>query len=223
MKTLKEGFEMANALLQELKETILTFQPEKAVEVTKKVLEAGIEPVEAVNVMGEGLNELGDRFQAMEVFLPEILEAASAFKKAMTLLEPEILKNAKDRAVRPKVVIGTVKGDVHTVGKDMVAIMLTVGGFDVKDLGADVDPSVFINEAQAWGADIIAASALMSTTVVNQKEIIIFLEAKHLRQQYKFMVGGGPCSSQWAESIGADGYGKDAVSAVEAAQKLVNM
>ena len=114
---------------------------------------------------------------------------------------------------KPKVVIGTVKGDVHAVGKDMVATMLTVGGFDVKDVGADVDSEVFITAAEEFGAQIIGLSALMSTTMPSQKEVIDFLEAKGLRNKYKVLVGGGPVTPQWAEQIGADGFSKDAVDA----------
>lgn len=212
------------ASVQKLKAAILDYDDATAVEAAREVIASGASPVDAVNAMGDALNEIGDKFQVMEVFLPEVLLASDAFKAAMRLLEPEILKAAETGGAgreRPKVVIGTVKGDVHTVGKDMVTTMLTVGGFEVKDLGVDVESSAFILEAEAFGARIIAASSLMSTTMPHQKEIIDFLRAKNLREKYKVMVGGGPCSQKWADAIGADGFSKDAVAAVDLARRLL--
>ena len=164
--------------------------------------------MDAIDAMGDALKVLGDKFQIMEVFLPEILLATDAFKAGLKVLEPELMKtiDAGSFQEKPKVVIGTVKGDVHAVGKDMVATMLTVGGFDVKDVGADVDSEVFISAAEEFGAQIIGLSALMSTTMPSQKEVI---------------VGGGPVTPQWAEQIGADGFSKDAVEAVELAKSLL--
>ena len=214
---------MADERIQRLKQAILDFDEEQAVNAAKDILEAGLPPIDGVNAMGDALNELGVKFQAMEVFLPEVLLASDAFKAAMSLFEPELLKAAKGAGgqERPKIVIGTVKGDVHTVGKDMVTTMLTVAGFDVKDLGVDVDSATFITEAQAFGAKLIGLLALMSTTMPYQKEVIEFLEAKNLRGKFKVMIGGGPCSQQWADSIGADGFSKDAVEAVALAKRLL--
>ncbi len=214
---------MSDEKIQKLKQAILDFDEEQAINAAKDILEAGLSPMDGVNAMGDALNELGVKFQAMEVFLPEVLLASDAFKAAMSLFEPELLKVAQGSGgqERPKIVLGTVKGDVHTVGKDMVTTMLTVAGFDVKDLGVDVDSATFITEAQAYGAKLIGLSALMSTTMPYQKEVIEFLEAKNLRDKFKVMIGGGPCSQQWADSIGADGFSKDAVEAVALAKKLL--
>ena len=214
---------MADERIQRLKQAILDFDEEHAVNAAKDILEAGLPPIDGVNAMGDALNELGVKFQAMEVFLPEVLLASDAFKAAMSLFEPELLKAAKGAGgqERPKIVIGTVKGDVHTVGKDMVPTMLTVAGFAVQDLGVDVDSATFITEAQAFGAKLIGLSALMSTTMPYQKEVIEFLEAKNLRGKFKVMIGGGPCSQQWADSIDADGFSKDAVEAVALAKRLL--
>ena len=214
---------MADEKIQRLKQAILDFNEEQAVNAAKDIIEAGLPPIDGVNAMGDALNELGVKFQAMEVFLPEVLLASDAFKAAMGLFEPELLKTASGAGgqERPKIVIGTVKGDVHTVGKDMVTTMLTVAGFDVKDLGVDVGSATFITEAQAFGAKLIGLSALMSTTMPYQKEVIEFLEAKDLRSKFKVMIGGGPCSQQWADSIGADGFSKDAVEAVALAKRLL--
>lgn len=215
---------MANAAsIQELRNAIMDFDEDAAVAAAEKVLKAGLPPMDAVNIMGDALKELGDKFQAMEVFLPEVLLATDAFKAGLKVLEPELLKavDAGDVAEKPKVVIATVKGDVHAVGKDMVATMLTVGGFDVKNLGADVDSEAVIAAAEEYGAQIIGLSALMSTTIPHQKEVIDFLTAKDIRGKYKVIVGGGSTTPQWAEQIGADGYSKDAVEAVELAKSLM--
>lgn len=215
---------MANAAsIQELRSAIMDFDEDAAVAAAEKVLKAGLPPMDAVNAMGDALKELGDKFQAMEVFLPEVLLATDAFKAGLKVLEPELMKavDAGNVAEKPKVVIATVKGDVHAVGKDMVATMLTVGGFDVKNLGADVDSEAVIAAAEEYGAQIIGLSALMSTTIPHQKEVIDFLTAKGIRGKYKVIVGGGSTTPQWAEQIGADGYSKDAVEAVELAKKLM--
>lgn len=207
--------------IQNLKEAVLAFDEDKAVECAKEVLEVGADVLKAVNSMGDALNELGDKFQAMEVYLPEVLLASDAFKSSMKLLEPELLKQAAPGEERHKVVIGTVKGDVHAVGKDMVAIMLTVAGYDVINMGVDVDSTAFINTAVDAGAKIIAGSALMTSTLPAQKQIIDFLDAQDLRDKIKVMIGGGPVSKDWAEKINADGFGNDAIEAVEVANKLI--
>ena len=208
---------MANvACIEELKNAILDFDEDAAVTAAEKIIKEGVSPMDAIDAMGDALKVLGDKFQIMEVFLPEILLATDAFKAGLKVLEPELMKtiDAGSFQEKPKVVIGTVKGDVHAVGKDMVATMLTVGGFDV-------DSEVFITAAEEFGAQIIGLSALMSTTMPSQKEVIDFLEAKGLRNKYKVIVGGGPVTPQWAEQIGADGFSKDAVEAVEPAKSLL--
>ncbi len=214
---------MANheELLKQLKKAVLEWDEEEAVKTAEEIVKAGADPIAALTIMGDALKELGDQFQAMEVFLPEVLIAADAFKAANKILGPEILKRSEAGKERPKVVIGTVQGDVHAVGKDMVGIMLTVGGFDVINLGVNVSSETFINTAINEGANLIGASALMTSTLPSQKQIIDFLEAKGVRDKIKIMVGGGPVSAQWAESIGADGHGQDAIEAVEIANKLL--
>lgn len=212
---------MANSI-QELKEAVFAFDDEKAVVCAQKVIDEGLPIMEAVDAMGDALRELGVQFQNMEVFLPELLMATDAFKAAMQLFEPELKKAASGmEGEAPRVVMATVKGDVHGVGKDMVSLMLGVEGFEVRDLGVDVDSETVIKRAEEFGAQIIGLSALMSTTIPHQKEVIDFLEAKGLRDKYKIMVGGGSTTPEWAEQIGADGYSKDALSAVALAKKLM--
>lgn len=212
-----------NAGLGKLQEAIMHFSTEEAVSAAEEVLKGGGDPLKAVEVMGDAMSELGRRFEKMECFLPEIVMASDALKGAMKVLQPEIQKLVESGAAgkkRPVVIIGTVKGDVHTVGKDMVATMLMTSGFDVVDLGHDVAPSAFLDKAKELSADIIAASALMSTTLPVQKDLIDFLNAKNVRQSFKVMVGGGVATKEWAERIGADGYGQDAIEGVEIAKKL---
>lgn len=211
--------------IADLKAAVEAFDEEAAVKAAEKVVASKESAVDAVNAMGDALTVLGDQFQKMEVFLPEILLATDAFKAALKVLEPELAKNVASGGVaeKPKVVIATVKGDVHAVGKDMVATMLTVAGFDVKNLGADVDSEAIINAAEDNGAKIIALSALMSTTIPYQKQVIEFLDAKGLRGKYKVIVGGGSTTPQWAEQIGSDGWSKDAIEAVGLAKKVLGI
>ena len=155
---------MAENILEKLKQTILDFDEDAALDAANEALAAGVDPVEAVGALADGLNELGDKFERMEVFLPEIMLASDAFKNALSVLEPEIKKRNTEGQKAIPVVIGTVQGDVHQVGKDMVATFLTTAGFDVHDLGVDVAPSRFLEEAKKLDAKIIAAASLMSTT-----------------------------------------------------------
>lgn len=208
-------------VLERLKNSILEFDEDEALEAAKAALDAGEDPIKAVDVMGDALNELGDKFQAMEVFLPEIILASDAFKNALSVLEPEIKKqNAGSETNKIPVVIGTVQGDIHQVGKDMVCTMLITAGFDVHDLGVDVAPSRFLEEANKLDAKIICASALMSTTRPVQKDLIDFLVAKGVRDKFKVFVGGGVVTQEWADEIGADYYSLDAIEAAEIAKRI---
>lgn len=211
--------------IDDLKKAVIDGDDDGAREYAAAAIAAGVPAMDAVNVMGDALRELGVQFQNMEVFLPEVLLATDAFKAGLAVLEPELMKAVDGAAPAKKIkaVIATVKGDVHAVGKDMVATMWTVAGFDVKNLGADVDSEYIVKAAEEFGADIIGLSALMSTTIPHQKEVIDFLEAKGLRSKYKVLVGGGSTTPQWAEQIGSDGFSKDAVEAVELAKKVMGV
>ena len=211
--------------IDDLKKAVIDGDDDGAREYAAACIAAGVPAMDAVNVMGDALRELGVQFQNMEVFLPEVLLATDAFKAGLAVLEPELMKTVDGAAPAKKIkaVIATVKGDVHAVGKDMVATMWTVAGFDVKNLGADVDSEYIVKVAEEFGADIIGLSALMSTTIPHQKEVIDFLEAKGIRSKYKVLVGGGSTTPQWAEQIGSDGFSKDAVEAVELAKKVMGV
>ena len=210
-------------VLGKLKQSILEFDEDAALAAAKEALAEGVDPVKAIGALAEGLNELGEAFEKMEVFLPEIMLASDAFKAALEVLEPELKKSRTEGAKAIPVVIGTIQGDVHQVGKDMVATFLTTAGFDVHDLGVDVAPSRFLEEAKKVGAKVIAVAALMSTTRPVQKDLIDFLEAKGVRQDYIVLVGGGVVTKEWADEIKADGYGQDAIATVEIAKKLLHV
>ncbi|MCC6346667.1 MAG: cobalamin-dependent protein [Nitrospirales bacterium] len=217
------GKQDKDAVMSKLHDAIMNFNEDEARSGAEEAVKSGADVLKAVEVMGDAMSELGKGFEKMEVFLPEIVMASGALKEAMKVLQPEILKLVASGTAgkkRPIVIIGTVKGDVHTVGKDMVATMMMTQGFDVVDLGHDVSPSAFLDKARELSATIIAASALMSTTLPVQKDLIDFLNAKNVRQNFKVMVGGGVATKEWAERIGADGYGQDAIEGVEIAKKL---
>lgn len=167
-----------------------------------------------------GIQKVGELWEQGDYFLPELISSAEAMKAAMAVLEPEL--NRKNIAARTggKVVIGTVEGDIHDIGKNLVASMLQAGGFEVFDLGADVKLERFIEKAEAVGAGMICLSALLTTTMTNQRRLIGFLREKGLRDKYKVLVGGAPASRKWAEEIGADGYAENAVAAVKLAKAL---
>lgn len=210
-------------ILSELKQSILDFDEDAALELAQESLTQGIDPVEAVGVLADGLNELGLKFERMEVFLPEIMLASDAFKNALSVLEPEIKKKNTEGKKAIPIVIGTVQGDIHQVGKDMVATFLATAGFEVYDLGVDVAPSRFLEEAKRLGTKVIAAASLMSTTRPVQKDLIDFLEAKGVRDQFIVLVGGGVVTQEWADQIAADGYGQDAIATVNLAKRLLHV
>ena len=168
-----------------------------------------------------GIQEVGDLWEKGEYFLPELISSAECMKAAMDVLQPEMTKaNVKSRSLG-KVVIGTIEGDIHDIGKNLVASMLQANGFEVFDLGADVKLERFIEKAEAEQADIICLSALLTTTMLNQKRFIELLGTRGLSGKYKVLVGGAPATRKWAEDIGAQGYAENAAMAVKEAKVLV--
>jgi len=167
-----------------------------------------------------GINRVGELWEEGEYFLPELISSAEAMKAAMKVLEPELQRSRLQARTVGKVIIGTVEGDIHDIGKNLVASMLQAGGFEVFDLGADVKLERFIERAEAVGADFICLSALLTTTLVNQKRLIALLKERNVRNKYKVLVGGAPATQKWAEEVGADGYAGNAVAAVRLAKAL---
>jgi corrinoid protein of di/trimethylamine methyltransferase len=164
-----------------------------------------------------GIREVGEQFRRYEVYLPEMMMAADAWQEGMDLLEPLLAAQGKRGEAKGRVILGSVMGDVHSLGKNIVATMLQTGGFEVIDLGIDVPAARFVEEAEKARADIVALSALMTTTMPQQKDVIDYLEARGTRGRYYVMVGGGPTTAEWAAEIGADGYGQTAADAVNLA------
>jgi trimethylamine corrinoid protein len=194
---------------------------EAAIGVANKVIAEGLNPIEIIgDGFAAGMIKVGDLFAKEDYALPEVLLSADAMQKAMDLLEPHIPRQdvVKKRGV---VVIGTVEGDIHEIGKGIVATMLEVYGFEVHDLGCDVPIEKFIEKAKELKADIVASSALMTTTMVRQKKLEAALKEAGIRENVKTMVGGAAVTKEWADLIGADGYGQDVTEAVEVAKKLV--
>jgi corrinoid protein of di/trimethylamine methyltransferase len=164
-----------------------------------------------------GLRDVGEQFQRSEVYLPEMMMAADAWQEGMDLLGPLLAAQGRGGEAKAKVVLGSVKGDVHSLGKNIVATMLQTAGFEVIDLGCDVPAAGFAEAAEKAKADIIALSALMTTTMAQQQDVVQYLEARGSRAEYYVMVGGGPTTARWAAEIGADGYGQTAADAVDLA------
>ncbi len=161
-----------------------------------------------------GINKAGDLWEKGEYFLPELITSAECIKRAMAVLQPEVEKAGKSHETKGRVVIGTVEGDIHDIGKNLVSSMLQANGFEVYDLGADVRLELFIDTAASKKADFICLSALLTTTMVNQKKLIDLLKEKKLRDKFRVVVGGAPVTRKWAQDIGADGFGDNAVAAV---------
>jgi len=169
----------------------------------------------------KGIQRVGELWEKGEYFLPELITGAECMKAAISILEPEIKKSEIRKRFKGKIVIGTVEGDIHDIGKNLVAAMLAANGFEVFDLGADVRLEKFIEEANREKADLICLSALLTTTMLGQKRVVELAKERNLRSRFKILVGGAPVSQKWAEDIMADGYGENAMAAVKVAQRLM--
>ena len=193
---------------------------EKGRRMADEVLIRKIDPLKAVEYgLSKGMAIVGEGFETGDVFLPGLMTAADVFNSVMEILRPEIKAQNKQIAVSGTVLIGTVRGDVHNIGKNIVATVLGTQGFDVVDIGIDNPPLKFIEEAEKRKVDVIALSSLMTTTMPGQKEMIDTLMEMKLRGKYLVIVGGGPVTQDWADRIGADGYGKSAAQAAETVRR----
>jgi corrinoid protein of di/trimethylamine methyltransferase len=213
---------MTKEIFDELKDVIINCDVDGAIKAARKVLEKGVDPVEAIEEgLAKGLKIVGERFGAGEVFLTELAMAAEAMKQALTVLMPALSKSTKERKTLGKVVIGTVEGDIHDIGKSIVSTMLMAAGFEVIDLGVDVPVKKFIEKVKEVKPEIVGMSALMTSTMVKMVDVVKALKQEGLREKVKIIIGGAPTSKDWAEEIGADGYAADALEAVEVAKKLI--
>lgn len=213
---------MTSELFQAMAQSIIDGDSEAAEKLAKQAIEAGIDPLDAINQgFVNGVNHVGDEFACGNAFLPELVMAGEAMKVAVSTLEPEMARMGTARQVLGKVVIGTIQGDIHDIGKTLVGTMLSAAGFQVYDLGVDVPVEKLVAKAREVDADIIGVSALLTTTMVRQRDVVEALEDMGLRPRIKVMVGGAPVTSEWVAEIGADGYSEDAIGAVQVAKKLV--
>jgi corrinoid protein of di/trimethylamine methyltransferase len=213
---------MTDELFEKITNSIILGEPDLTVAATKEALAAGIEPMAIIHEgLMPGMNVVGEKFSSGEYFLPDLIIAADGMQRAMELLEPEL--NARQQKVESAgtVIIGTVKGDIHEIGKSLVATMLSANGFKVIDLGVDVPTQKFVDKVTETGADLVGLSALLTTTMTVQREVIQALVQAGIRDKVKVIVGGAPVTRGWAKDIGADGFAEDAMGAVAVARQLL--
>jgi corrinoid protein of di/trimethylamine methyltransferase len=213
---------MDKGQFEDMAQSVIDGEVEDAERLARQAVEQGVDPLDAINQgFVVGVNHVGEGYAAGEMFLPDLVLAGEAMKAAVAVLEPEMKRRGTKRQMLGTVVMGTVEGDIHEIGKTLVATMLSATGFQVYDLGVDVPIQTFLEKARETNADVVGLSALLTTTMVKQKTVIEALEEAGLRPQVKVMVGGAPVTRSWAEEIGADGYSEDAIGAVAVAKELV--
>ena len=213
---------MSEEMHQKLAQAVIDGEPEDAEALAEEALKQGLDPLACItNGLTKGIQEVGKLFASGEYFLPELIIGADAMKIALDILEPKLMGDQK-REVVGRVVLGTVEGDLHEIGKTLVGTMLTANGFQVNDIGVDKKPDDFITAIKETNADIVGASALLTTTMLQQKKLIRALEEAGLRNKVKVMIGGAPVTDNFAKEIGADGYAEDAISAVDIAFRLID-
>uniref|UniRef100_A0A7C3J1T0 Cobalamin-binding protein n=1 Tax=Candidatus Methanomethylicus mesodigestus TaxID=1867258 RepID=A0A7C3J1T0_9CREN len=209
-----------NKLLEDLSKAVQAGDEEATTKLAKQAIELGIDPIEAIdNGLAIGMKIIGDKFSKQEIFLPEVMLAADAMKAAINILRPHIKGEISKKG---KVVIGTMLGDIHDIGKNLVATMLEVNGFEVIDLGNDVPVQRFIEEAQKNNVDIIALSSLITASMFYMEDVVKNLEGLRLRDRFRVLIGGGPTTPTYAEEIGVDGWGRHAEEGVQVANQLVS-
>jgi len=211
-------------LVPTLREQLLTFDADRFIGAVRNLINDGFSATEVVNTLTDVLKEIGGKFENGELFLVHLVTAGDIAKRATTeVLEPLLKTTVGERKVLGKIVIGTVAGDIHDIGKNIVAVMFFSAGFDVFDIGKDVPVEEFVTKVKETDADIVAMSALLTTTLPAQREVIEALKKAGLREKVKVLVGGAPATAKWAEEIGADGYGEDPIEAVRVAKRLLGL
>ena len=212
---------MSEELFKQMAQAVIDGDDDEAAALAQQALDQGVAPLDAINKgYTAGMDVVGELFSTGEHFLPDLILGGEAMKAALGVLEPALQAAGQERHVLGKVVLGTVKGDIHEIGKSLVGSMLAANGFEVFDLGIDIDAEEFVVKAREYGADIVALSALLTTTMLQQRDVIEHLAEAGLREQVKVMVGGSPVTQGWADQIGADGFAEDAASAVGVAKAL---
>jgi len=207
-------------LLKTLSESVVACDRDAVVKAAQQAIEKGLDPVKAIEKgLSKGAITVGEKFDRLEIFLTDLMMAADAMKAGLDILLPLI---SEEKVLKKGTVVsGTVKGDIHDIGKNILSALFSANGFEVHDLGVDVSTSKFIEEAEKVRADIIALSALMSSTIGGQKDVIDYLSETGKREKFIVMVGGGPTTREWTEEIGADGYAETAMEAVKVALELI--
>jgi len=209
-------------LYNEMANSVIDGEVDDAKNLALRALMEDIEPLDAINKgFVIGINDVGEKFSSGQCFLPELVMAGEAMKAALSVLEPEMAKRGTERKVLGNVVLATIQGDIHDIGKTLVGIMLSSNGFRVYDMGVDAHIDVLLQKSEEVEADIIAVSALLTTTMINQRTLIEQLSKSGLREKVKVMVGGAPVTQDWADEIGADGYSEDAIGAVIVAKQIL--
>jgi len=211
-----------HGLLDEMQRSVTDGDRTQAENLARKAVSSGMDLNFAIEQgFIPGIQAAGDLWEIGEYFLPELITSAETMKAAMNILQPELSKTDQRQHSLGKVVIGTIQGDIHDIGKNLVAAMLSAHGFEVLDLGADVELGRFVTTAQEEDADLICVSSLLTTTMLGQKNLVEKLKELECYGRFKLMVGGAPVNRKWAEEIGAHGYAADAMTAVQAAKQLL--
>jgi corrinoid protein of di/trimethylamine methyltransferase len=211
-------------VFQEMAQSIIDGDSEISAKLAQQAIVQGIDPLEAISHgFVVGVNQVGEAFAKGDAFLPEIVMAGEAMKTAVAVLEPELARRGTERKMLGKVILCTVEGDIHEIGKTLVGTILSSAGFKVFDLGVDVPVMKVVKKAREVGADIVAMSALLTTTMVHQKDVIEALEDIGIRSKIMVLVGGAPVTKEWVKQIGADGYSEDAIGAINVARQVLGL
>jgi corrinoid protein of di/trimethylamine methyltransferase len=213
---------MPEVLLEAMRQSIIDGAADTARSLAQEVVRSGMVPLEAIQQgYVPGMSFVGEEFGHRRMFLPDMMASAEAMKAAMTVLEPELKRMGTERPSAGTVVLGTAKGDIHEIGKTLVGTLLGATGFRVLDLGVDVSAERFVETARQVSADVVGVSALLTTTMKGQKSVVELFDKERLRPRVKVIIGGAPVTRQWAEEIRADGFAKDAMSAVALVQRVI--
>lgn len=209
-------------MYEKMKKAIIEGNKDESERLAKEALEKKMDLLKVIEQgYVQGIQRVGELWEKGEYFLPELIASAECMKGAMNIFEPEIKRAKIKTKFLGKIIIGTVEGDIHDIGKNLVAAMLVANGFEVIDLGADVKLEKFVQKAEEIGGDFICLSALLTTTMLGQKRIIEIIKEKNIRDKFKILVGGAPVNQKWADDIGANGYAENAMAAVRVAQALI--
>lgn len=211
-----------NELLQEIYTSMVEIDVDSVPELVEKAIEKKVDVLEILDALTKGINTVGDKFEALECFLPELIIVADAMEKSMVILRPLLDKLSLATGSSGTVVIATLQGDIHDIGRNIFTVMLKASGFQVYDLGHDVKPDVIISKAEELNADVIGLSSLLTTSLPFSKDLINLLKAQDLRDRYKVVMGGGAFTPDYVEKIGADGFASDAASGVRLVRRVIS-